>query len=242
MPPHERLLLLVELAGLEEDGVGQRHLPDVVEERAPSDVDELLAADAELLREPDGEVDDAPAVPLRFAVPQVEGADPPFERRLVGPEDLLRPAGRRLDGELALRVGRPAARGCRSPCVRTRAPLSARTVAKRAPRVKERRSSEGGDERVPEVARRRVRIPSTDAGRRVPDERPVADRVVGGPRRAAGRRSGRRSPRSAPRPRSSTPKSARSVAPGVYPGIASKVPKTNGISMPWTAPKRRFAG
>jgi hypothetical protein len=81
--PHHRPLLRAELAALEQDRVGDADLPDVVQQRAAVDVEQVALRHAGDDREVERPERDAVGVARGLLLPRVEGADQRAQRLLA---------------------------------------------------------------------------------------------------------------------------------------------------------------
>ena len=81
---HEGPFVIGEGGGLEQDGVWDGHLADVVEQGAAAQVDELVIGEVQGLGEGEGHLGDALGVAFGFFIAQFEGVRPALEGGVVG--------------------------------------------------------------------------------------------------------------------------------------------------------------
>ena len=86
---HELPLVLVQGSGLLEYRVRDADLADVMQKGPSAHMHQVFLGNAHPARQFDGELRHALGVPLRFPVPQVEGAHPPLERAVVRVSECL---------------------------------------------------------------------------------------------------------------------------------------------------------
>ena len=77
-------LLRGQRPGFEQDCVGDRHLADVVQQRAPVHVEQVGLRDIEGPCQPDGQVSDPLRMPFGLLVAEVERSDPSLQGVVVG--------------------------------------------------------------------------------------------------------------------------------------------------------------
>ena len=102
MAAHCDPFVVVQRAGLQENGVGHPHLADVVEQRPAPDMDHLGFGDADGPRQPQGHFGDTARVAFGLVIAQVKGAGPAFNRRIVGVQQLVMQRENAFLGPLAL--------------------------------------------------------------------------------------------------------------------------------------------
>ena len=84
MFPHDLPLRFCEFAVFEQDAVGHTHFPNVVQECAPPDIDEVGRIGIHRASQLEGQLSHPLRVTFGFPVAQIERAGPAFNRRIVG--------------------------------------------------------------------------------------------------------------------------------------------------------------